>query len=84
MGRDAPEWAGRADPRSNLRERSAAIARAYEAGGGGPCGHPRADKEYELGSDTGDVGCLRCGMTWWHTKEPPPWEPSFEPKGSRA
>lgn len=56
------------------------IARAYEADGGGPCDHPRVDTEYHLATDTGDVGCLRCGMTWWHTKEPPKWEPSFEPR----
>ncbi len=55
------------------------IAREYESAGGGPCEHPSTDTEYYLGTATGDVGCLRCGMTWWHTKEPPSWEPSFEP-----
>jgi hypothetical protein len=30
-----------------------------------PCSHPRLDKEYHLGADTGDVVCTTCGETWW-------------------
>ncbi len=68
------EWRARVTQRRRFLE----IAEAYEAAGGGPCDHPRIDREYDLGSDTGDVGCLRCGMTWWSGKELPKWEPSFE------
>lgn len=31
---------------------------------GSPVHEPRIDKEYHLGSATGDVGCLVCGDSW--------------------
>lgn len=30
---------------------------------GKPCDHPNLDKEYDLGSDTGDYVCTTCGRT---------------------
>lgn len=30
-----------------------------------PCTHPHAEKEYDLGGDTGDYACTTCGDTWW-------------------
>jgi hypothetical protein len=35
--------------------------------GNPPCEHPEIDKEYYLGSDTGDVVCKVCGETWPHS-----------------
>ena len=32
-----------------------------KAWGNKPCDHPRTEKEYYLGSDTGDHVCLQCG-----------------------
>lgn len=29
------------------------------------CTHPDADKEYDLGGQTGDYACTTCGDTWW-------------------
>ncbi len=33
--------------------------------GEAPCAHPSLEKEYELGSATGDYVCTRCGHTGW-------------------
>lgn len=33
----------------------------WEAKGGPPCDHPNVDKEYHLGAQSGDYGCLVCG-----------------------
>lgn len=35
--------------------------RRRESWGGKPCRHPRLDKEYYLGSATGDYVCTTCG-----------------------
>lgn len=56
------------------------IARAYEEEGGGPCAHERVAREFYLGADTGDVGCLTCGTTWPRGTEPPEWEPMNTPE----
>jgi len=38
-----------------------------------PCNHPVIEKEYDLGSDTGDYVCTTCGTTRygrdWNEKE---------------
>lgn len=36
------------------------------------CRQERAEKEYDLGAQTGDRGCLDCGATWWGTEATPP------------
>lgn len=33
-----------------------------------PCEHPRLDKEYHLGSATGDYVCTTCGEARWGSK----------------
>ncbi|MBI5075670.1 MAG: hypothetical protein HZB62_10980 [Nitrospirae bacterium] len=38
-----------------------------KAWGNKPCPHPTFDKEYCLGSDTGDYICIQCGRSF--TKE---------------
>jgi len=38
-----------------------------KAWGNKPCSHPIFDKEYVLGSDTGDYICIQCGRSF--TKE---------------
>lgn len=45
-----------ADQARRLRE-------AWAAQGDPPCSHPKRDKEYDLGGDTGDLVCTRCGKT---------------------
>jgi hypothetical protein len=47
------------------------IAQQWRARGGGPCEHRRTSKEYYLGSQTGDRGCLECGETWPMAEDPP-------------
>jgi hypothetical protein len=42
-------------------DKVAQIRKAWEAAGSPPCGHPDADREYYLGSNTGDYVCLTCG-----------------------
>lgn len=39
--------------------------RLREAWGDKPCNHPNLEKEYELGSDTGDYVCTSCGKSGW-------------------
>jgi hypothetical protein len=36
-------------------------ARLQQQWGNDPCDHPSWEKEYHLGSDTGDKVCSRCG-----------------------
>lgn len=36
-------------------------ARLRREWGDKPCDHPQIEKEYYLGSDTGDYVCIRCG-----------------------
>ena len=33
--------------------------------GNSPCDHPQLEKEYELGSATGDYVCKKCGQAGW-------------------
>lgn len=33
--------------------------------GNPPCSHERIEKEYHLGSDTGDYVCVTCGQSAW-------------------
>lgn len=42
----------------------ARLREAWARQGNPPCDHPDVDKEYYLGTDTGDEGCLVCGDTW--------------------
>lgn len=44
--------------------------RAWAERGNPPCDHPSVDKEYFLGSDTGDEGCTVCGSTWPRGQRP--------------
>lgn len=43
---------------------------AWEAKGNPPCDHPSIDREYYLGSHTGDDACLVCGASWPSGKKP--------------
>jgi hypothetical protein len=36
-----------------------------EKWGDKPCDHPHLEKEYHLGSDTGDYACTQCGKADW-------------------
>jgi hypothetical protein len=38
--------------------------RKREAWGTKPCKHPNFDKEYSLGSGTGDYDCVTCGTSF--------------------
>jgi hypothetical protein len=40
---------------------SMALMKAWEERGNPPCDHPQLDKEYYLGSATGDYVCTTCG-----------------------
>jgi hypothetical protein len=40
---------------------AAAIRRRWEQAGRPPCAHKDLDREYYLGSNTGDYICLSCG-----------------------
>jgi hypothetical protein len=40
---------------------AARILREWKKRGSPPCDHPRLEKEYHLGSDTGDKVCMECG-----------------------
>jgi uncharacterized protein with PIN domain len=40
-------------------------AELREKWGGKPCEHPNLDKEYELGTATGDYVCTTCGKAGW-------------------
>jgi hypothetical protein len=42
------------------------------------CTHERYDKEYGLGSDTGDYACLTCGISWARGSNKPLPEPSAD------
>jgi hypothetical protein len=39
------------------------------------CAHEHYDKEYYLGSDTGDYACTTSGITWPRGSDKPPPEP---------
>ena len=41
-------------------EKAAKLRRRWTAKGNPPCSHPRLDKEYYLGADTGDYVCTTC------------------------
>jgi hypothetical protein len=38
--------------------------------GNSPCDHPELDKEYYLGSGTGDYVCTTCGRAGWDSDWP--------------
>lgn len=40
---------------------SMALMKAWEQKGNPPCDHPKIEKEYYLGSSTGDFVCTTCG-----------------------
>lgn len=44
-------------------EQAAQLRRKWQAKGNPHCDHPRVDREYTLGWDTGDKVCLACGAT---------------------
>lgn len=49
-----------------------ALRDQWRASGSKPCTHDRTAKErHELGAQTGDLVCLDCGATWWHTEPKP-------------
>jgi hypothetical protein len=41
------------------------LRRAWIAAGNARCEHPFLEKEYYLGSATGDCVCTTCGETFW-------------------
>ena len=41
--------------------KAAQLRQSWEAKGNPYCGHPYVDKEYDLGADTGDEVCTKCG-----------------------
>jgi hypothetical protein len=47
------------------------IRAQWVAAGDKPCDHPNTDREYHLGSQTGDIGCLVCGRSWPRGSDPP-------------
>lgn len=54
------------------------IRQAWERDGKPRCTHESFDKEYYLGSDTGDYACKTCGITWPRGHDKPPPEPREE------
>jgi hypothetical protein len=40
------------------------LRRAWNAKVSPPCDHPEVDREYNLGSHTGDYDCLTCGESF--------------------
>lgn len=53
---------------SRLKE----IHQAWVDRGSPLCRHEGSEKEYDLGAQTGDLGCLVCGETWWSGEKPAP------------
>ncbi len=45
--------------------KAAQLRKVWTDKGDPPCEHLNLDKEYALGSNTGDVVCTTCGETWW-------------------
>ena len=54
----------------------AQIRKAWIQRGTPWCAHDSYDKEYSLGSDTGDYACMTCGVCWPRGSEKPPPEPN--------
>jgi len=46
-----------------------AIRQRWKRAGSPPCEHPRRDREYDLGANTGDTGCLDCGESFSPAEE---------------
>ena len=42
--------------------KAAQLQQAWNAKGNPPCDHPRVEKEYYLGTATGDEVCTTCGV----------------------
>jgi hypothetical protein len=45
-------------------DRVAQIRQQWEASGRSPCAHSDFDREYYLGSNTGDYVCISCGESF--------------------
>jgi hypothetical protein len=45
-------------------DEAARLREAWRQAGSKPCLHEEHEREYYLGSDTGDDACVRCGATW--------------------
>jgi hypothetical protein len=56
-------------------EKVAKIREAWAQKGKPRCTHESYDKEYHLGSDTGDYACMNCGISWPRSADKPPPEP---------
>jgi hypothetical protein len=52
-----------------------AIHDAWVRSGNPLCAHETFDKEYHLGSDTGDYVCMTCGASWRRGADKPAPEP---------
>ena len=50
-------------------DKLAQLRREHAASGGAPCEHPTRDKEYILGGQSGDFGCLTCGEEFTRAEE---------------
>jgi hypothetical protein len=50
--------------------RLAEIRKEWKQLGNPQCDHASTDREYYLGTQTGDIGCLDCGETWWEGGKP--------------
>lgn len=48
--------------------------RQWLAAGAPRCEHGRVEQERYLAADTGDVGCLDCGLSWAHDRQPPTYD----------
>ena len=44
-------------------ERAMELQKAWEAKGNPPCVHPKVEREYYLGANTGDEVCTTCGAS---------------------
>ncbi|WP_199828548.1 hypothetical protein [Streptomyces sp. WM6372] len=44
------------------------VRREWADKGSPPCEHPQIEKEYHLGSDTGDKVCTTCGQCFFNGK----------------
>jgi hypothetical protein len=59
------EVGDREEPQMQTKQ-AAKLREEWTAKGNPDCEHPSLVKEYDLGSDTGDVVCTTCGETWWN------------------
>lgn len=45
-------------------EEAAKLRQQWQANGNAPCEHPKTEKEYYLGTATGDRACTTCGADY--------------------